>query len=298
VSTLAGNEIADSLEKLCTSMCAALCPEPLRFLGPPKADRSGPIVRKIAFLLAAAASLTAYDHSALADAGPCRLEYERAAYAICEVDLHKHTIRLYWNRSDGTPYAYLSALPRSLEGGAGGLLFATNAGMFDSNLKPVGLYVEQGRELVHANIKSGRGNFHMKPNGIFYISAHRAAVAETQAFLKQGAQADLATQSGPMLVIDGRLHPRFDRRSTSLKARTGVGVRADGKVMFVISEEAVSFDAFARLFRDALNCPNALFLDGGSASSLYAPTLNHPSNIVPLGPMLAVFEANAGTPQE
>ena len=136
----------------------------------------------------------------------------------------------------------------------------------------------------------------MKPNGIFYISAHGAAVAETQAFLKLRPRADLATQSGPMLVIDGRLHPRFDRRSTSLKARTGVGVRADGKVIFAVSEEAVSFDAFARLFRDALNCPNALFLDGGSASRLYAPT--HPSNIVPLGPMLAVFEANGETPQQ
>ena len=112
----------------------------------------------------------------------------------------------------------------------------------------------------------------MKPNGIFYISADRAAVAETQAFLKQRPQADLATQSGPMLVIDGRLHPRFDRRGTSLKTRNGVGVRADGKVIFVISQEAVSFDAFARLFRDGLKCPNALFLDGGSASSLYAPT--------------------------
>ena len=59
-----------------------------------------PIVRRIAFLLAAVTSLTAYDHSALADTGPCRsIEYERAAYAICEVDLHKHTVRLYWNRS-------------------------------------------------------------------------------------------------------------------------------------------------------------------------------------------------------
>ena len=256
-------------------------------------------VRRIAFLLAAAAGLTAYDHSALADTGPCQsMEFERAAYTICKVDLHNHTVRLYWNRSDGTPYAYLSALPRSLEGGTGRMLFATNAGMFDSNLKPVGLYVEQGRELVHANTKSGRGNFHMMPNGIFYISADRAAVAETQAFLKQRPQADLATQSGPMLVIDGRLHPRFDRRGTSLKMRNGVGVRADGKVIFVISQEAVSFDAFARLFRDGLKCPNALFLDGGSASSSYAPTLNHPSNIVPLGPMLAVFETNRDAPQQ
>jgi uncharacterized protein YigE (DUF2233 family) len=255
------------------------------------------VVRRIAFLLAVAASLTAYDHSALADTGPCHsMEFERAAYTICEVDLHNHTVRLYWNRSDGTPYAYLSALPRSLEGGTGRMLFATNAGMFDSNLKPVGLYVEQGRELVHANTKSGRGNFHMMPNGIFYISADRAAVAQTQAFLKQRPQADLATQSGPMLVIDGRLHPRFNRGSTSLKLRSGVGVRADGKVIFAISQEAVSFDSFARLFRDGQSYPNALFLDGGSVSSLYAPTLNRSGNVLPLGPMLAVFETNRTAP--
>jgi uncharacterized protein YigE (DUF2233 family) len=141
------------------------------------------------------------------------------------------TVRLYWKRSDGTPYAYLSALPRALEGEAGRLLFATNAGMFDPALKPVGLYVEQGRELIHVNTRSGYGNFHMKPNGVFYISADRAAVAETRAFLKQRPQAELATQSGPLLVINGRLHPRFDRSSTSLKARNGVGVRADGKVI-------------------------------------------------------------------
>ncbi|MGZ5398172.1 MAG: phosphodiester glycosidase family protein, partial [Mycobacterium sp.] len=98
------------------------------------------------------------------------------------------------------------------------------------------------------------------------------------AFLKQRPHTDLATQSGPMLVINGRLHPRFDRRSTSLKTRDGVGVRADGKVVFAISQGEVSFDAFARLFRGGLNCPNALFLDGGSASSLCAPSFNRHSN--------------------
>jgi uncharacterized protein YigE (DUF2233 family) len=220
------------------------------------------------------------------------MEYDRNAYTICEVDLLEHTVRLYWKRSDGTPYAYLSALPRALEGEAGRLLFATNAGMFDPTLKPVGFYVEGRRELVHANTKSGYGNFHMKPNGIFYISTDKAAIAETGVFLKQRPQVDLATQSGPMLVINGRLHPRFNRRSTSLKARDGVGVRPDGKVIFAISQGEVSFDAFARLFRDGLNCPNALFLDGGSASSLYAPSLGRHGNLVSLGPMMAVFERN------
>jgi uncharacterized protein YigE (DUF2233 family) len=254
-----------------------------------------PKARTIAFLLLAATSLVDHSDSALAQAQPCRSkEYAHNAYTVCEVDLGKHTVRLYWKRSDGTPYAYLSSLPRALEHETGKLLFATNAGMFDPDLKPVGLYVEQGRELVPANARAGYGNFHMKPNGIFYIAAGRAVVAETQAFLKQHPQADLATQSGPMLVINGRLHPRFDRGSTSLKARNGVGIRADGKVIFAISPGQVSFDAFARLFRDGLNCPNALFLDGGSASSLYAPSLNSHGNLLSLGPMLAVYERTQG----
>jgi uncharacterized protein YigE (DUF2233 family) len=252
-----------------------------------------PKASTIAFL-ALAASLVGHT-DALAQSEPCRSqEYAHNAYTICEVDLAKQAVRLYWKRSDGTPYSYLSSLPRTLEREAGRLLFATNAGMFDPDLKPVGLYVEQGRELVHVNAKSGYGNFHMKPNGIFYIAAGRAAVAETQAFLKQRPQADLATQSGPMLVINGRLHPRFDRGSTSLKARTGVGVRADGKIIFAISHGEVSFDAFARLFRDGLNCLNALFLDGGSASSFYAPSLSSRGNLLSLGPMLAVFERDRG----
>jgi uncharacterized protein YigE (DUF2233 family) len=245
----------------------------------------------ITFLLAAATSLATYNNSVLAETQPCRLmEYERNPYTICEVDPRKHMLRLYWKKSDGTPYAYLPALPRALEGEAGRMLFATNAGMFDPTLKPVGLYVEQGRELVHVNTTSGYGNFHMKPNGIFYVSLDRAAVAETRAFVKQSPRADLATQSGPMLVLNGRLHSRFDPHSTSLKTRNGVGVRADGKVIFAISEGEVSFAAFARLFRNGLNCPNALFLDGGSASSLYAPSLNRVGNILSLGPMLAVYE--------
>jgi uncharacterized protein YigE (DUF2233 family) len=255
--------------------------------------------RTMVLLLAAASSLAALDTSALAETEPCRsMQYERNAYTVCEVDIRKQTVRLYWKRPDGTPYAYLSALPRALGGEGGRLLFAANAGMFDPALKPVGLYVEQGQELAHLNTRSAYGNFHMKPNGVFYLSADAAAVAETRAFLQEKSRAQLATQSGPMLVINGRLHPRFNRRSTSLKARDGVGVRADGKVLFAISEGEVSFDAFARLFRDGLNCPNALFLDGGSAATLYVPSRSGHGNIVPLGPMLAVFERSTGASRQ
>ena len=119
-----------------------------------------PKVRMIAFLVLAATSLVDRNDSAVAQAQPCRSkEYAYNAYTICEVDLGKHTVRLYWKRSDGTPYAYLSSLPRALEHETGKLLFAANAGMFDPALKPVGLYVEQGRELVRVSTASGMAIF-------------------------------------------------------------------------------------------------------------------------------------------
>jgi uncharacterized protein YigE (DUF2233 family) len=227
---------------------------------------------------------------AIAQSAPCKqVSQDRSTYMICEVDLRKAAVRLYWRKPDGSPYGYLKALPRSLGGKTEELLFATNAGMFDPSYRPVGLYIEQGEELVRANTKSGFGNFHMKPNGVFYVRGDTAGVLETNAYLKLRPIVDLATQSGPMLVINGRLHPKFDRASSSLKARNGVGVRTPNMIVFAISEEEVSFDAFARLFRDKLKCTDALFLDGGSASSLYLPAHGVGGNLLPLGPMLGVF---------
>jgi uncharacterized protein YigE (DUF2233 family) len=253
------------------------------------------MIRPMAVFALAAAVALAMLSPALAETAPCRpLSYQRNAYTVCDVDLRRHAVRLFWKRPDGEPYAYLSALPHALERPAGRLLFATNAGMFDSELKPVGLYIEQGRELVRANIRSGYGNFHMKPNGVFFIAGEVAGVLETGAYLRQPPHADLATQSGPMLVIDGRIHPRFDRRSTSLKVRSGVGVRDPQTVVFAISRGEVSFAAFAQLFKEHLHCANALFLDGGSAPSMYAPSSTGGGNVLGLGPMLGVFEKAPG----
>ncbi len=188
------------------------------------------------------------------------------------------------------PYGYLSALPQSLGEHSGRLLFAANAGMYHPDYRPVGLYVENGQELVRANTKAGPGNFHMRPNGVLYVSPESAGVLETGSFLKQKPRADFATQSGPMLVINGRLHPRFARNGGSQKYRTGVGSQEPRTLVFAISETEVSFGEFARLFRDKLRCKNALFLDGGSATSFYSLGLGRNSNLVPLGPMIGVYE--------
>jgi uncharacterized protein YigE (DUF2233 family) len=222
----------------------------------------------LAFLIAAPIG----GQAAIAGPAPCvSLSHEGNAYTICETDLRRHSIRLFWKRPDGSPYAYLKALPRTLGQPPQRLVFAANAGMFDPAFKPVGLYIEDGRTLVRTNTKSGTGNFHLKPNGVFYVIGDKAGVLETSAYLKQRLHPDMATQSGPMLVITGRLHPLFIHANISLKPRIGVGIRDEHTVLFALSEGGVSFAAFVRLFRDALKCGNALFLDGGSVPSLYVP---------------------------
>jgi len=231
------------------------------------------------------------EQNAVAEPAPCRaVTNENNSYTVCEVDLRLQAVRLFWKRPDGAPYGYLNAFPSSLGGRSSQLIFATNAGMFDTDYKPIGLYVENGRELVRANTRSGWGNFHMKPNGIFYVAGETAGVLETGAYLKKQLHPDMATQSGPMLVINGRLHPRFAHANVSLKQRSGVGVRDAHTIVFAISENPVSFAAFARLFRDRTKCANALFLDGGSVPSLYVPALQRGSNLLAIGPMIGVFQ--------
>ena len=221
---------------------------------------------------------------ASAPAASCRPQtHEGQAYAVCTVDLRRARVKLFWRGPDGLPYGSLSRLAGQ-QGDK--LAFAMNAGMYDNGLGPVGLYVEDGRELKAANTANGPGNFHLKPNGVFYVAGDRAGVLETGRYLKARPRAEFATQSGPMLVINNRIHPKISEDGPSQKIRNGVGVRPDGHIaVFAISEAPVSFGAFARLFRDDLGCPNALFLDG-SVSSLYAPSLGRQDLSRPLGPLV------------
>jgi uncharacterized protein YigE (DUF2233 family) len=219
---------------------------------------------------------------------PCEaVIYEDNTYTVCMVDLRREAVRLFWKAPDGAPYSYLRELPRVVSGGR--LLFATNAGMFDPDGRPVGLYVENGRELVRVNTKPGHGNFHMQPNGVFYVAGQTAGVLDTMAYLKLRPRVDFATQSGPMLVINGRLHPRFAFEGASRKPRNGIGIVNPTTLAVAISDRGVSFGEFGRLFKDRLRCSNALFLDGGTVPSLYIPG-ERAGNLVPIGPMIGVFD--------
>ncbi len=211
------------------------------------------------------------------------------SYSVCRFNLATQPIELFNLDAEGKPLGNFTMLARQLAGEGKRLTFAMNAGMFDDKFKPVGLYIEKGELRKKLNRRSGYGNFHMKPNGVFWIDAARAGVSETEAYAKSGRKPQFATQSGPVLVINGKIHPKFSANGTSAKIRNGVGVTPEGEVVFALSENPVTFHAFAQLFRDGLDTPNALFLDG-SISGLYSTDLGRNDGFLPFGPMVGAWE--------
>ena len=219
-----------------------------------------------------------------------RRSFEGSAFTLCRYDPAADEMRFVVEGETGAPLRSLAALERSLGRDAARVRFAMNAGMYDEGGQPIGLYVDGGKERVKLNRRDGPGNFHLLPNGVFWIDGTgHARVAATDAYAEGAADPAWATQSGPMLVVEGKLHPGFEEDGESKLFRNGVGTDGSGKAWFVISEEGVSFGRFARLFRDELACSNALYLDG-TVSSLWDPGAARQDAYGRLGPMLVALK--------
>lgn len=224
------------------------------------------------------------------------LDVDGVGYRVVTVDLRRETLEAHWRDAGGRPFETIDALRAWGEAQGRRLAFATNAGIYDGQYRPLGLYVEDGRTLRPLNTAKGNpraGNFSMQPNGVFAVDrAGKAAVVATGDWNARGIDARIATQSGPMLVVDGAINPVFDEASDSQKWRSGVCARTPQDVVFAVSQSPVTFHAFARLFRDELGCRDALYLDG-TLSRIYTAADGYagapPMMVKPYVAMLAVF---------
>ena len=213
------------------------------------------------------------------------VEFDGAGFTYCELDMDRDDLRLFLRDAQGNILGTFGRVEASLQAG-NRLGLAMNAGMFHEDRAPVGLYVEDGEQEMRLITSAGPGNFGLLPNGVFCIEDDRAHVVESRRFETLDLPCRFASQSGPMLVIDGALHPRFLEDSSSLNIRNGVGVDASGqRVVLAIADEPVNFHHFARLFRDWLELPNALYFDG-RVSRLYAPEIGRSDLGWPVGPII------------
>jgi uncharacterized protein YigE (DUF2233 family) len=221
---------------------------------------------------------------------PCAVRsFEGSRFYVCAYDPARHELRLASRNGEGQYLRDFDALAETLGRDSERVSFAMNAGMFNDAGAPIGLYVADGVERHPLRLTDGPGNFHMKPNGVFWQSADGAVhVTPSEDFATAEPDARWATQSGPMLLIAGVLHPQFQHDGPSRYIRNGVGVRDTRTAYFVISSGGVSFGRFARFFRDELGCTDALFFDG-AVSSLWAPSLDRRDDAHAIGPIVVVL---------
>jgi uncharacterized protein YigE (DUF2233 family) len=225
---------------------------------------------------------------ALASAVECNeIEFQGTRSTVCHVDVRTERMQLFLKDDSGTPFTSFRKLAQTLAQRNEQLVFAMNAGIYRTDYTPVGLMVSDGRQVHRLNQATGFGNFYLKPNGVFLLSTSGVRIVATDEYSSLLDPTLLATQSGPLLLHAGQINSNFSPQGTSRLIRNGVGVTNANEVLFAISEEPINFYDFALLFRDRLQCPDALYLDG-NVSSLYSKSLGRDDETVPIGPIIAV----------
>lgn len=211
-------------------------------------------------------------------------------YLVRIVNPRKDDLRLYWKDDEGKRLGDFQALEKFVVKKGERLVFAANAGMFEPDFRPVGLLVQNDVQTAPLNLNEGAGNFYLKPNGVFVINErHEALVVESSTYAALLSPVVWATQSGPLLVHGGNIHPDFIEDSKNRNIRSGVGVRKDGMIVFAISRDPVTFYDFASAFRTKLKCPNALYLDG-HISAFHTPGMAEKPGEHVFGPIFGLVE--------
>lgn len=218
-----------------------------------------------------------------------RIEFRNRSYDVYRADLKKLRLGMFWKDSSGQRIGTIGNLRIILAKEGKKLLFATNGGMFMEDGSPLGLFIAHGKMLAPLNRRKGKSNFYIEPNGIFMTKGQHCGIIKTPLLNEKLKEADFATQSGPMLIENGRINTAFNRNSENRNIRSGVGILSDHEAVFAISNDPVTFYEFSQFLRDRFGCTEALFLDGG-ISEMYLPEIKRFESMQQFGPIIAVYK--------
>lgn len=210
-------------------------------------------------------------------------------------------LQVVWKNEAGEPYRTFDKVQDAFSKKGKTVRFLMNAGIFEPGGIPSGIHVEDGKEWLPLNQRTGKGNFFLMPNGVvsYWMGGKGGAVisplegwkarVQLAGKVRDFRQASFAVQSGPLLLIHGRRHPAFRKNSDSRLHRNGIGVDKEGRFVcaITVSGQMVNFWDFAGLFLE-LGCTNALFLDGTISQMAVNPDKPFESN--PFGAIFVVAD--------
>lgn len=174
---------------------------------------------------------------------------------VFRIDLKHYELDIVTAKSLAKTHAPAEELAKSEDA-----LIAVNGGFFDTKFTPLGLRIGHYEQL--SAFKS------ISWWGVFYTKAERPHISKASKYKARAPKAEFAIQSGPRLLINGK--------SPSLKPgvaeRTALGITKHHKVILLVTEHApMSTPMLADMMKSyPLYCTEALNLDGGSSTQLYA----------------------------
>jgi len=186
------------------------------------------------------------------------------------IEANPADVKLHWKNAQGVPYKSLTRLKNALEANNQQIIMLMNAGIYDKNHQPAGLWVEKGKILKPLNRHKGKGNFHIQPNGVLFIQHNKAQILATQAYQQQKITPQWALQSGPMLIINGKINRQFRPTLESPHKRNAVCLTKNHRLYFVMTLQGEPNMYYFAQGLAQLGCYNALYLDG-SISNWYIP---------------------------
>ena len=220
-------------------------------------------------------------------------QYQGIKYKIFSATPEK--IRLFWRNEEGKNYGTLSAVARALRKEGKTVLMLSNAAIFTKDEQPAGLWIEKGKKLREANTQKAKGNFHIRPAGVFWTKGRKGGIISLDNWLKRPFAVDYAFQAAPFLIINGQINSRLVKKIFSPYSRNAVCTTKQGKILFISTNGTVgeanlpNFYQFAQALKN-FNCHQALYLDGNINQMkfpLYGESLFHWKNFAGI---IAVIE--------
>ena len=218
------------------------------------------------------------------------VEFESTPLTHCVANPSEHRITMAYGQGSNGRFGSLAAFAETVDKRT--IAFAINGGPSGDDGKPKGYFVQNKNRIAELDLGNGDGNFYIKPNGVFYGTGNAWRLRTTPSFYSGVRdRPQFGTQSGPMLLVDGKLPTEISENGPSRAIRSGVGIAGDGKAHFVVSQKPLSFGRLARYFRDEANAKNALFL-ASNRSVLWDPATERLDN-GSVGPIIVVTKREA-----